>query len=141
MYTRACHGPTLVGPPGVGLGRAGRPGPAHQLILWGAAARPGPSNFQRMGRGPARPINFSEDWPRPGPAHHTVKHLRPGPAHHFFESLGPARPGPTHHLATRPMRPGLCIGWHDNYAGRPMCCPVLKDTCAYADLFFYVNEC
>ena len=46
-----------------------RPGPAHQILSRWAATWPGPSNFQRMGRGPARPINFSEDGPRLGPAH------------------------------------------------------------------------
>ena len=57
-----------------------------------------------MGRGPARPINFSDDGPRPGlaypflkivgPAHHIFK-FRPGPAHHILKlsaRLGPARP-------------------------------------------------
>ena len=42
---RACHEPTLVGRPGVGLGRAG-------------PARLGPPIFYMMGRGPARPIKF-----------------------------------------------------------------------------------
>ena len=71
--------------------------------------RPGPSIFQRMGRGPARPIKNSEDGPRPGLAHHIFIFSRPGPArpinfskvsarlspaHHIFKSLGPARPGP-----------------------------------------------
>ena len=90
------------------------------LISW-AAVRPGPSNFERMGRGPARPINFSEDGPWPGPAHQFFRGwaaARPGPsifqrmgsgpaqpitfskiqgpAHHFFKRLGQARPGPSH---------------------------------------------
>ena len=59
-----------------------------------------------MGRGPARPINFAEDGPRPDPAHRIFNFSRPGPAHHNFKFLGPARPralqfcarpGPTAH--------------------------------------------
>ena len=87
-YFRVFHGPTLVGRPGVGLGRAG---PAHRFFIRWAAVRPGPTIFQRMCRGPAqrmcrgpaRPINFSEDGPRPSPAHH------------IFKNHGPARPGPS----------------------------------------------
>ena len=69
----------------------------------------GPSMFDMMGRGPARPVHFSEDGPRPdpahqllrrwaaaGPAHHVFNHSRPSPVHHFFKRLGPARPGPSH---------------------------------------------
>ena len=74
----------------------GRPGPAHQFLIRCAAARPGPSIFHRMDRGLGRPIKFSRDGPRPGPAHHIFKNSRPGPAHHFFKSLDPARPGPPH---------------------------------------------
>ena len=33
VFTRACHGPTLVGRPGVRLGRARRVGPAHQFLV------------------------------------------------------------------------------------------------------------
>ena len=60
-----------------------RPGPAHQISGWWAAARPGPSILQMMG-GRARPSTFSKFH---GPAR---------PAHHFFKILGPARPGPSH---------------------------------------------
>ena len=77
---------------GPGLGWAG---PTHKNLIWWAAARPGPSKFQRMGRGPARSINFSEDGPRPGPAHHIKKKLRPShPGPSFFQKSrpGPARP-------------------------------------------------
>ena len=74
-------------------------------------ARPGPSNLQRMGRGPAQPITFSKNH------------------------------GPGHHMAARPMKHGLYMGRPDNYVGRPMCCPVLKDAYAYADMLFYVNCC
>ena len=95
-----------------------RPGPARRIFRGWAAARPGPSNFQRMGR---------------------------GPAHHFFKVS--ARPGPAHHMAARPMRHGLYMGQPDNYVGRPvdlkgrlmgrpMCCPVLKGACAYANVIF-----
>ena len=103
-----------------------------------------------MGRGPARPIRFSEDEPRPGPAHHIFKKSRPGPARLIiFQKSGPA-----HHMAARPMKHGLYMGRPDNYVGRPdnyvgrpvnltgpsmgrpMCCPVLKGACAYADVFF-----
>ena len=50
----------------------GRPmktrGPPHRL---GRAARPGPSNFETVGRDPARPIKLSNHGPgpRPSPAH------------------------------------------------------------------------
>ena len=114
--TKACHGPTLVDRPGVGLGRAGQPGPSH---------------FRLVGHGPARPVKLSEDRPRPGPVHQIFRgwaatrrspsHFqkltaRLGPAHHFFRtSLGPARPGLVHHMAARPMRHGLYMGRPDNY--------------------------
>ena len=51
---------------------------------WAGPARPGPLIFYMMGRGPTRPVKFSEDG------------LRPGPAHHFLKRFGPARPGPSH---------------------------------------------
>ena len=57
-------------------------------------AGPGPLNFYLVGRGPARPVQFSEDGPRPGPAHHIFKISCPGPAHHF--SKVSAGPGPSH---------------------------------------------
>ena len=57
-----------------------------------------------MSRGPARPINFSEDRPRPGraPSQFQFFTARPGPAHQFSESLGPAVPGPSHFQKARP---------------------------------------
>ena len=67
-----------------------RPGPAHQISRGWAATRPGPSNFQRMGRRPARSIKISEDGPRPDPAHH------------IFDFPGPARPGPSIFQKSRP---------------------------------------
>ena len=52
-----------------------------------------------MGRGPALPVDSSDDGrgraragTRPGPARHVFKFSRPGPAHQFFEVLGPVRP-------------------------------------------------
>ena len=42
-------------------------------------------------------------------------------------------------MAARPIRHRLYMGRPDNYMGRPMCCPVLKGACAYADVIFYVN--
>ena len=87
-----------------------RPGPARQNFRGWAAAQPGPSNFQRMGPGPAQTITFF---------------LIHGPALTF--SKVSARPGPAHHMTTKPMKHGL-------YMGRPMCCPVLKGACAYADV-------
>ena len=74
QFTRACHGPALVGAVGrpIKFSEAGpRPGPARQL-------------FQRMGCGPARPIEFR------------IASARPGPAHQFFKFVDPARPGPCH---------------------------------------------
>ena len=99
------------GPPH-GLGRAAhikptshgqRPGPAHQISSRWAAARLGPSNFHMMGRGPARPIKFSDDGPRPG-LHHQISHdgPQPGPAHQIFRTLGPAQPGPPNFQNSRP---------------------------------------
>ena len=103
-----------------GLSRADAGGPAHQFLIRWAAARPGPSNFQRMGRGPTRPIKFSEDGPRPGPAHHIFKTSRPGPVRPIFFSKVSARPGPAHHMAARPMKYGLYVGRPDNYVDRPV---------------------
>ena len=89
---RACHGPTLVGRPGVTLDRADRPGP---------------SIFYMMGRD----VKFSEDEPRLSPAQQVFRGwaaarpspsqfqkfmARPGPSHHFFISLGPVAHGPAH---------------------------------------------
>ena len=66
---------------------------------WAGPGRPGragPSMLDVMGRGSVRPVNFSEDGPRPGPVHHIKKQSRPGPAYHVFKSLGPAWPAPSH---------------------------------------------
>ena len=123
VISKACHGPTLVGRPGVGPGRARPAGPINFLH---DRPRPGPSIFQRMGRVPAQPITFSK---------------MHGPARPVIFSNGLARLGPAHHMAARPMRHGLYVGRPDNYVGRPvdltgrsMCCPVLKGPCAYADV-------
>ena len=97
-----CHGPTLVDRPGVGLDR------------------PGTLNFNLVDRGPARPVKFSEDGPRPGPAHQFFRGwaaARPSPSH--FQRFT-ARPGPAHHMAARPMKRGLYMGRPDNYVGRPV---------------------
>ena len=109
---RACHGPTLVGRPGVG------------------PARPGPLIFDMMDRGPARPVNFSEDGPRPGPAHQIFRGwaaARPSPSHFqkftarpIIFSNASARPGPANHAAAMHMRHGLYMGRPDNYVGRPV---------------------
>ena len=49
---------------------AGRSGPNRTHLSW-AAACPGPSKFQRIGRGPAQPIIFSNfhSPARPDPSH------------------------------------------------------------------------
>ena len=75
---------------------------------WASPARPGPANFQRVGRGPARPIKISEDGPRPGPAHHIFNLSRPGPARPINFSKVSARPGPGHHIfkSLDTVRPG-----------------------------------
>ena len=85
-----------------------RPGTAYQIWRGWAAARPGPSIFQRMGRGPARPIKIPEDGPRPDPADHVFKFSRPGPARSIKFSKVSARPGPSHFETFRPgpARPG-----------------------------------
>ena len=54
--------------------------------------RPGPSIFQRMGRGPARLIDFSEDGPRPDPAYDIFNFSRPGPSRPIKLSNVSARP-------------------------------------------------
>ena len=83
-----------------------------QGLSWADAGGPA-----RGWAGPAQLVKFSEDGPRPDPAHHIFKYSRPGPARH---------------MAARPMRHGLYMDWPDNCVGRPMCCPVRKGACAYA---------
>ena len=51
-----------------------------------------------MGRGPARPMKFSEDGPRPDPTHQCFKSSRPGPARPINSSNVSARPGPADHI-------------------------------------------
>ena len=89
----------------------GRAGPSF-FMSW-VAARPGPSNFHLVGRDPARPINFSSDEPRPGPAHQFFRGwtaarpstsqfqiftAQPSRIHQIFKCVGPARPGPVHDI-------------------------------------------
>ena len=74
---------------------------------------------------------------RPGPAHQFFRGwaaARPSPSH--FQKLT-ARPGPADRMAARPMRHGLYMARPDHYVGRPMCYPVLKSACAYADVIFF----
>ena len=59
-----------------------------------------------MGRGPARPIKNSEDWPRPDPAHHIFKFSRPGPARPIKFSKVSIRPDPTITFSKVSARPG-----------------------------------
>ena len=60
-----------------------------------------------MGRGPARPIQISEDGPRPGPVHDIFKFSRPGPARSITFSEVSAWPGPArHNFQIVPTRPG-----------------------------------
>ena len=61
----ACHGPTLVG---------------RAIIVLYDGPRPGPSNQVLVGRGPAWPVNCSDDGPRPSPADHIFNKPQPGPA-------------------------------------------------------------
>ena len=85
IFLRACHEPTLVGRPGVGLGQPG----------------------------PARPGKFSEGGPRPGPAHQNFRGwatARPSPSITFSKNHGPARPGPSFFQQSRPARPGPSHG-------------------------------
>ena len=87
--------------------------PAHQILIWWAAARSGPSIFQRMGRGPAQPITFSKIYgpARPGPSHgsegHETRALY-GPARQLG---GPARgfDGPAHGPAHVLFRTKTCM--------------------------------
>ena len=127
-----------------GLSWADAGGPARGWAGPGPPARPGPPIVDMMGRGPARAVKFSEDGPRPGPAHQIFRGwatARPSPSH--FQKFT-ARPGPAHHMAARPMKHGLYMGRPDNYVGRPvdltgrpMCCSVPKRACIhYADVKF-----
>ena len=70
----------------------GRSSPHKAHMSW-TAARPGPTNFESMGRGPPRPINF-QDY-RPGP-------VRLGPSHFLVARPGPTRSGPHHPPLTSP---------------------------------------
>ena len=130
---RAGHGLTLVGRPGVGLaGPASparpinflydgpRPGQAHQISIWWAAARPGSSSFG--GCAAARPGPAHQlfgGWPPAGPAHNYWKTFtaRFGPARSIFLSSVSAWPGPTHHMAARPMKHGIYMGRPDKLRG------------------------
>ena len=56
-------------------------------------ARPGPSIVQRMGCDPVRPIDFSEDGPRPGVAHHIKK--KTGAVRPIIFSNVSSRPAPS----------------------------------------------
>ena len=107
-----------------GLSWADAGGPARGWAGLGRPARPDPPIFYMMGRGPARPAKFSEDGPRPGPAHQFFRGwaaARPSPSHFqkfkarpiIFSNVS-ARPGPAHHMAARPMKHGLYIGRPDN---------------------------
>ena len=69
-----CHGPALVG----------RLGPLFHVV----------------GRGPARPINFLEDGPRPDLAHQFFGRwatTRPGPSYFQKMGRGPSGPGPSNY--------------------------------------------
>ena len=79
-----------------GLSWADAGGPARGWAGPGRPARPCPPIFEMMGRDPARPVKFSEDGPRPGPAHHIFKNSRPGPS--FFQT---SRPGPVRPITWR----------------------------------------
>ena len=72
-----------------------------------------------MGRGPARPIKFSDHGPRFGPTHQISTRwaaarpgpsifqnfsARPSPAQQIFKTLGSARPGAPNFQNTRPGR-------------------------------------
>ena len=99
-----------------GLSWADAGGLARSWAGPGRPARHGPQTFDMMGRGPARPVKFSEDGPRPGPAHH-IKKFTARPT--IFSNVS-ARPGPAHHMAARPMKHGLYMGRPDKYVGRPV---------------------
>ena len=69
--------------------------------------------------GPARPIHFSYDGPRPGPAHH-IQRIGYGPAQPMTLAARPMR----HGLLTG--RPAISVSWPVDLTGRatgwPMCC-------------------
>ena len=73
-----------------------------------------------MGRSPARPTNFSNDEPRPGPAHQiSVCWAAARPGHHIFEVSrpGPARPSYFRRFTARPG-PARSINF-SNFTARP----------------------
>ena len=107
------------------------------------AAEPGPSNFQMIGRGPARSIKFPHEGPQPGPAHKIFKTLGPGPTRptNFSNSRRPspsmfpilsARPGPAHQIFNFFLpSPARCITFSKFLARpgphfRPITCPLIK---------------
>ena len=76
-----------------GLSWADAGGPTHQFFIRWAAVRPCPSNFNLVGRGPARPVNFQMMGRGPAqPITFSNFTARPGPS--FFQKSrpGPARP-------------------------------------------------
>jgi len=74
---RACRGPTLVDWPEVR--------PDHQIIIDRLRTPHRKADDNLGGRGPVRPIKFSENGPRPGPTHQFSEDgPRPSPTHHSF---------------------------------------------------------
>ena len=75
-----------------------RAGPSkHMSRLMGRAERPIYSPHL-MGRGPARPIKIFRGWaaPGPGPSKFSEDGPRPGPAHENFRGWAAAQPSPSH---------------------------------------------
>ena len=85
-----------------------RAGPSKRMgRLMGRAETPIKSPHL-MGRGPARPIKFREDGPRPGPAHQIFigwAEARPGSSIFQRMGRGPAQPI-TFSISHGPARPG-----------------------------------
>ena len=132
-HVRACHGPALVGKPITLSCDMLRPRPAHEIFNWWAAARPDPSNFNFMVRGPAQPISFSQDRPRPGPS--GFEERRPGLARPMILAARPIRHGL--YTSRSAIFVGQPVHLTGRTTGRPMCCPPLKsEGVVCADVFF-----
>ena len=83
----------------------------------GWAEPTGPPTFDMVGRGPARPVKFSDDGPRPGPAHHIFRGwVAARPAHHIFKISRPSSAPPI--IPQTSQR--LYMGRPDNYVSRPV---------------------
>ena len=69
-------------------------GPARPIKFPSDRPRPGPSTFRTMGRGPAQPIALAV----------------PGPAHDCLDFVSLTRPGPAHYIVSEAREAGALYG-------------------------------